>query len=419
MAASLRGVVLGCLTASACSKAEDAKPAPAPTPPPVAADAAPAPAMARFYRIVLAPDGGPEIPFFAELPATGPGKLINGKREEVVEVAWKGRDVAVDAPLFHTSIRATADAKGVLTGTWKIDSRTWGTGELPLRATPVDAPTPDKRFDVTVLPGEPMDLGGKTTFWRATFPDSGIAKLQLDEIAPGSFDGIMMFDTGNMAYVSGNARGGKLRLSALGGLSLYSVSADVDAKTGTLSGVWISGPKLAWNEKFTAKRGADFPIKVKATAPPRARLKMPAVAAYKGKPLIIEFGGSWCDTCKYAAVTLRELHERYRAKGLEVVTFTYEFTSDTAYNKQSADAFKAAYQLPWEVIPVDAEPDQVGDTMPAALDGIDASGFPITIFVRRDDTIESVHASFAGPENAIQHKKHVDAFEKAAAAITR
>jgi thiol-disulfide isomerase/thioredoxin len=378
---------------------------------------------ARWYRGVFAPADTAEMPFFFELPAQGTrgaGRVVNGDNEIEFEASWSGNDVAIRFPLFHTAIHATAGSGGKLSGAWKMDSKSWGSIEIPFRADPVERPAPESRFDAKSLPGEPIDLGEKTTVWRARFSESGVVKITLRQPSPGVFTATVQFPSGNLVYLAGNGRGKGIRLSALSPQSMIFLTAKLGRDGRKLAGKWITGPKLEWREDMTAERTRDFEVEMTLRTAKRGQLlSMPQLARYLGKPLIVEIGGSWCDTCKHAAVALKEIYSRHRDRGLEVVTLTYEFTDDSAYNRRQAEAFKANYGLPWEVIPVDGSAENAWEIIPKGIEGVDASGFPITLFVNRDGAIHALHASFAGPENPEENRRHVELYERHAAAIVK
>ncbi len=69
------------------------------------------------------------------------------------------------------------------------------------------------------------------------------------------------------------------------------------------------------------------------------------------------------------------------------------------------------------MIPVDGAPERAAEIIPAGIEGVDASGFPITLFVSRDGAIRSVHASFAGPEHPDEHRQAIATYQEQAAAI--
>lgn len=381
----------------------------------------PPPAAAQWYRVVLTPPELPQVPFFLHLPARGsadPGRMVSGKQETELDVTWAEDALTLEVPLMHARVEATVSDGGALVGAWKVDSRSWGQNEMPFRAVPIDAPAPETRFDEASLPGEPIDLGEGRTTWRARFSDSGVAKIEVHQARPGVFEATTFFSTGNMVHLAGNGRGRQFLMSSMVGLSINLVRAELDAKGKTLRGTWISGPKLAWRETFEATRVPDFDVEIAVERAPKSELmSMPQLAPYAGKPLIVEVGGSWCDACKHAATALRDVYARHRDSGLEIVSLTYEFTDDSAYNKRQAEAFKKEYEIPWEVIPVDGEADRAWEIIPPGLEDVDASGFPLTFFVSRDGTIHALHASFAGPEVPEVHRRHVEEYRKHAAAI--
>ena len=319
---------------------------------------------------------------------------------------------------MHARVEANVSGDGALAGTWKVDSRSWGQSSMPFRAVPIAAPAPETRFDEASLPGAPIDLGEERTTWRARFSESGVAKIEVHQAQPGVFEATAFFATGNMVHLAGNGRGRKILMSSMVGLSLNLFRAELDASGKSLRGTWISGPKLAWRETFQATRVSDFDVELAVKPTSKSQiLSMPQLAPYAGKPLIVEVGGSWCDACKHAAVALRDVYARHHDSGLEIVSLTYEFTDDSAYNQRQAEAFKKEYDLPWQVIAVDGEADRAWEIIPPGLEGVDASGFPLTFFVNRDGSIRALHASFAGPEVPDAHRRHVEEYRKYAAAI--
>ncbi|MEO8702707.1 MAG: TlpA disulfide reductase family protein [Kofleriaceae bacterium] len=344
--------------------------------------------------------------------------IVNGKHQAEFDASWTGDNVAIRFALFHATIDAVAAADGELTGKWNVASQTWGTSAQTFRATPISSPDPAARFDSKMLPGDPIDLHEASTTWRVAFPESGIAKLELEQVAPGVFNGTLLFSTGNVVYVAGNARGHRLRLSSLIGLSIYLFDAELDDAQKTLTGIWVAGPDIKWNETLVATRSNDFEVASTLKIAQRNQLfAMSQLAPYASKPLIIEVGGSWCDTCKHAAAALVDIYKREHPHGLEIVSLTYEWTDDNEYNKRQAVEFKRTYRIPWEVIAVDGSLEKAWDVIPPGLDGVDVSGFPITLFVNRDGTIRSIHASFAGPENPREHQRWRDMYDREARAL--
>jgi thiol-disulfide isomerase/thioredoxin len=430
-ARALLGAIVALLSLAACSRAADEAPARRSVDPEPAAAVPPVkpepeiqptpPAAEQWYRVVVTPPELPQVPFFMQLPPRGSGgvgKIVSGKQETELDVSWARDELTLVVPLMHASVEARVSGDGALVGTWKVDSRSWGQHSMPFRAAPIAAPAPETRFDEASLPGVPIDLKEGRTTWRARFSDSGVAKIELLQAKPGVFEATAFFPTGNMVHLAGNGRGRRFLMSSMVGLSINLFRGELDASGKTLRGTWISGPKLEWRETFQATRVADFEVEIAVKPSSKSELlSMPQLASYAGKPLIVEVGGSWCDACKHAAAALRDVYARHHQSGLEIVSLTYEFTDDSAYNKKQAEAFKKEYEIPWEVIPVDGEADRAWEIIPPGLEGVDASGFPLTFFVNRDGSIRALHASFAGPEVPEVHRRHVEEYQKHAAAI--
>lgn len=429
--ALLGGAAVALLSLAACSREADEKPARRPIDPEPAAVAPPAtskpeiqpapPAAEQWYRVVLSPPDLPEIPFFLYLPprgAGGTGKMVSGKQETELDVRWAGEKLTLEVPIMHAAVEATTSGNGALAGSWKVDSKSWGKIAIPFRAAPIDAPAPETRFDEASPAGAPIDLGESRTTWRARFSESGVAKIEVEQTKPGVFEATVFFPTGNTVHLAGNGRGREILMSSLVGFSINLFRGQLDASHKTLRGTWISGPTLEWREPFQASRVADFDVELAIKTKRKGQiLSMPQLKAYAGKPLIVEVGGSWCDACKHAAAALRDIYLRHHDSGLEIVSLTYEFTDDSAYNRQQAEAFKKEYEIPWEVIPVDGEADRAWEIIPPGLEGVDTSGFPLTFFVGRDGSIRALHASFAGPEVPEEHQRDVEEYRKQAAAI--
>jgi thiol-disulfide isomerase/thioredoxin len=255
--------------------------------------------------------------------------------------------------------------------------------------------------------------------WKLAMPDQ-VGKLVLARGGDSEVTGHISFQSGNQAFLSGSQQGKIVRLSAFDGTSPYLLVVELDEAGKQLTGTWIAGQDLAWNDKLTGARSEDFAIELKAKlASARPKLKLPQLskAPYVGKPVIVELGGSWCAACGHASVKLRELKDKYAKDGLEVLMLLYEFTDDTAYNKAQAELFKAKYNVTWEVIPIDGDLEKYNDILPTELQNIDASGFPITLFVARDGGIEGFHSSFPPESWGTPHAHAIAEYDRLTAKI--
>jgi cytochrome c biogenesis protein CcmG/thiol:disulfide interchange protein DsbE len=101
------------------------------------------------------------------------------------------------------------------------------------------------------------------------------------------------------------------------------------------------------------------------------------LAAYRGRPLLINFWASWCRPCVKEFPLLRAARERHRADGLEVIGVLA--TSDSP---AKARTFLRRNGGTWPV-GIDRGGAPVGETTVA----YGVAGLPETFFVRRDGSL--------------------------------
>jgi thiol-disulfide isomerase/thioredoxin len=97
-------------------------------------------------------------------------------------------------------------------------------------------------------------------------------------------------------------------------------------------------------------------------------------AAFKGKPLYINFFASWCDPCNAEAPTVARLYAKYRPKGLNVVGVDY------MEDAGKASGFAKKYKWPFAIVH-----DDNGDV--AKL--FSAIALPVHVFIGRDGKIST------------------------------
>jgi cytochrome c biogenesis protein CcmG/thiol:disulfide interchange protein DsbE len=101
------------------------------------------------------------------------------------------------------------------------------------------------------------------------------------------------------------------------------------------------------------------------------------LAAYRGRPLVVNFWASWCRPCVKEFPLLRAARERHRADGLEVIGVLA--TSDAP---AKARGFARRNGGTWPV-GIDRGSGPVGETTVA----YGVAGLPETFFVRRDGSL--------------------------------
>jgi thiol-disulfide isomerase/thioredoxin len=115
-------------------------------------------------------------------------------------------------------------------------------------------------------------------------------------------------------------------------------------------------------------------------------------AAFRDKVLLVNISGSWCPNCHDEAPFLAALYGKYRGKGFEIVTLSFE-EADQLANPTRLRAFIATYGLGYTVL-LPGEPDELTAKVPQA-DNLNA--FPTTFLVGRDGRVRGIHAGFPSP----------------------
>jgi thiol-disulfide isomerase/thioredoxin len=121
---------------------------------------------------------------------------------------------------------------------------------------------------------------------------------------------------------------------------------------------------------------------------------------FRGKVLLVNISGSWCPNCHDEAPFLSALYKKYRTKGLEVVSLSFE-EADQLKNPTRLRAFIATYGLEYTVL-LPGEPEQLAEKLPQAEN---LNAFPTTFFIGRDGKVRGVHAGFPSPGSGEYYRK--------------
>lgn len=122
------------------------------------------------------------------------------------------------------------------------------------------------------------------------------------------------------------------------------------------------------------------------------RLVSSTDARFAGKVVLVNISGSWCPNCHDEAPFLATLYKKYRDRGLEIVTLSFEEQEQLA-DPVRLRAFIDTYGLKHTVL-LAGEPDQLNEKVPQ---GVNLNAFPTTFILGRDGRVRTVHAGFPSP----------------------
>lgn len=411
--------MLGVLAALvACSSKREPRADETPRPPAprdavaVTADAAPdADAGYAWYRVEAKIDDLGLVPFLIAVHRERPEGFIDGGDEKLPLVVVQRDPLVLRIPVRGLELRLAPDGtSGRLRGTW-IATYYWKR-DFDIVAEPIEASRPDLLFPGGEAPA--VDISGS---WRIDIKDFGVGRATFRQDATGTVNGTMIPpEIGDLRHLMGRVTGDRVRLSVFDGIHGFLFDMTVSDGGKKLEGNWLIAGVGKVPFTATRKDGPATHLKVSARmAPGKTRLSLPILdrAPYLGNPVIIDYFGSWCPVCLDLTPELVRLHEEHAAAGLQVLSFALEPEDDEAEARRRLDEFRATFRVPWPFQAIFN--DDFNASLPREIVGV--TGFPVTIFLRRDHTVAAVHTGFVSRAAGAEHAALVKYFDELAAKI--
>lgn len=131
---------------------------------------------------------------------------------------------------------------------------------------------------------------------------------------------------------------------------------------------------------------------------------------YFNKPVILTIGGTWCPNCADEAKFLSAWYKANKVRGIEVITAQFEVKDELGYAQKTMARFKEKFGIEYQqVFGGLSNGESVLKTFPLLKN---FTGFPTTLFIRSDRTIQTIHAGFAGPATGQYYQAFIDSFNK-------
>ncbi len=395
---------------AACRGGEDARPARAAAGSAAGSasgSVAVAVAASTWYRATVG-EGSQEVPFFLSTPppgGVGACQVANGDERIAIRCRWAGDALDLEFLQFATRIHATRSANGALAGGWFPSHQSGLDAPIAFAATPVPALDPRTRFPQPAGARPAVDVTGT---WETQHQSFGLGKGVFAQTPDGVVTGTLIpTDVGDLRYLAGNVVDHTLWLSTFDGQHAYVLRADVVAAgsaAATLTGVWTYSHIL--DDPFTGRRVASLDVGRLESLRLRAgatRVTIPQLAepAFAGRPVIVDFSGTWCPACMDETPFLVELYAKFHARGLEILTVSLEATEDPGVNAKQVAYFREHFGIPWRIDILPGELTETEALLPPELEN--TGGFPITLFINRDGTVADLHSGFYGPAAPAEH----------------
>lgn len=259
--------------------------------------------------------------------------------------------------------------------------------------------------------------------WDAWFLSDGRRSPRVFQFrnGPEGLEAAFLANSGDYGLFWGGAAGDSFHVARFDGTFVLLLEGRLDGDT--LRGTYHAG--LRTQTPYVAVRSTGAPHLVAPTALTTADTTNPFRFAFpdlqgrlvdqddsrlKGKVLLVDIFGSWCSSCHEAMPDLIELHRTYHARGLEIVGFGYEVSSDSAEANRLIRRFRDKFGAPWLLLRAGLNVvEETAATLPQ-LRGF--SAYPTTIFVGRDGRIRQVYAGFRGPATGAQHTRQIEDYRR-------
>ena len=331
--------------------------------------------------------------------------VINAdERIRVAPVSIIGDSVNFSMPTFESTFKTRKSSDGNLRGIWikgtASDFQYWNFYAIP-----------NQNFRFAKNQGNAKyNIEGK---WDVTItrpngtPRKALAEFEQDgELLTGSF----LTPSGDYRFLEGIVTGDSLKLSTFDGAHAYTFYAKIANADRIVGGVFFSGFNgiETWNaikDKNAKEPVQEQPVKLK---PGETKLNFTFKdlegrpvsindERFKNKVVVVQLMGSWCPNCLDETKFLSDFYNKYRSRGVEVVSLAYEYSTDWDRSVKSLSKFQKLFnvQYPMLITGVTSTDEQKTEKTLPQLTPI--RSFPTSIFLDRKGNVREIHSVFYGP----------------------
>lgn len=360
----------------------------------------------QWYRMELAAEGGP-VPFVLEvqlpLAAKSTATVINGEERISREMTCDDVHCVVNFSVFGSTLDLDFSQERRPAGMFRY-SEYYPGHDMSVTGTAVNGGGSEYRY---VSGAEPaVDISGE---WVLDIKGVGPGKAGFEQNDDGTVQGwIVPTNIGDVRYLDGRVSGTKARLSTFDGQHAYNVDLKFSEDGKTLEGVWHYHD--FWHYEMQGQRGKGptlddlHTIRLK---PGLDRLTLPELEERIGKPVILDFYGTWCSTCIDLMPVLVDLNARYKDQGLEIFSIAFEPSDDEKLVAKQVKLFEEKYGITWKSSTRDVEDlDVIFEQLE------NTEGFPITFFINRDGTLQGLHSGFVSAAAKEEHANLLAKYER-------
>lgn len=338
--------------------------------------------------------------------------VLNGEeRIELNSPVYKNDSAYIRFPYFNSELRLVASNRKTISGYW-FNYNKGDNYKIPFEAKR----TKDERFTEMELVKNTDQIADK---WKVTFePNTKFAypAVGLFTQSNNQVTGTFLTETGDYRFLEGNVNNDSLFLSCFDGSHAFLFKAVINDNS--LKGKFYSGNH--WNSEWEATPDENFELSnpdeittVNNDEKLSFSLKKLDGSLYnypnsdvKGKVVIIQIMGSWCPNCLDETQYYKELYEKYKSDGLEIISVCYEISDDFDEQVASVLRLKEKLNLDFNFLIGGKASKVIAAEQFNVLS--DISSFPTTLFIDRNGDIKRVHTGFNGPGTGQYYTDYVE-----------
>ncbi|HEX2607697.1 MAG TPA: TlpA disulfide reductase family protein [Flavisolibacter sp.] len=355
-----------------------------------------------YIAHLIRPDGI-EIPFQFTAPLSQTGSYfwnINNGKEHIRVDKFEaiGDSVRVSMPLFESYFMIKRIGNS-FKGRWVKG----GSQSDQIMAFSAEPNTGTKKATAKV------QINGK---WAVVFTGAdGKSNPAIGEfIQKGDLlTGTFLTTTGDYRYLGGSVNADSFQLYTFDGGHAFLFTGKA-GKGGIKDGKFYSG--LVYKESWFAKKDAGARMPENASAvylrkgEERISFAFPDLSGdtvrsndrrFKDKVVIVQIMGSWCPNCMDETAFLSDFYNRYKSKGLEIVSLAYELTLNKERSVKSLLKFKDKFQVQYPMLITDVTVNDSLRTEKTLPQLTPIKMFPTTIIIGKDGIVRKIDTGFVGP----------------------
>ena len=381
-------------------------------------------ALAANYRGVLVRQDSNTVVFNIQVSKEKAGTFFYitnaDEKIRVGPVSVTNDSVNFDMPLFESSFRTKRNGDGSLYGIWNKgtagDFQNWKFAAYPNQLYRFAKNQGSARYNIT----------GK---WDVTItrpngtPRKAVAEFeQLGDKLTGSF----ITPSGDYRFLEGIVTGDSLKLSTFDGAHAYTFYAKINSAEKISGGIYLAGynGKETWSAKkdnSVKEPQQEQPTKLK---PGESKLNF-TFNDLQGKPVsinderfrnkvvIVQLMGSWCPNCMDETKFLSDFYNKYRSRGVEIISLAYEYSTDWDRSVKSLSKFQKLFNVQYPMLITGVTSTDSLKTEKTLPQLTPIRSFPTSIFLDRKGNVREVHNVFYGPGT----KQYFEEYKKIFTAI--